>query len=762
MASPVTTGTAGPSSRGMVRWSRARRTAIVVVDGALAVGTGAVAGLLGGAPGGAATAHGIAPTSGWTGIKAPLPTGPDAPAANPEVNGQLAHISCASAVSCVGVGSYSDAHPTEHALLETYSHGSWSGIEAPLPGNAAPGAFSIPEGVSCATDGTCVAVGGYNDTAGGTDGFIDTLSGGTWTSMEAPVPGDSLGGSSADTFLKSVDCRSASMCVAVGGYRNAGGETAFVDTLAGGAWSGAPLPAPAGVTPTLTVPVSVACPSVGSCVATGVFETTTLTQQQAYVMSQVPGGWSAQVAPLPGNVDTTKQNEFVKSSCGGGICEVSGFYKDSSNVSHGVYDTFANGGWSTTGAPVPADISTTSPDSALLGVSCTFDGCVSVGAYLDTAGGTLAYAVTSPPSGAPTAAKVPLPADAMTGSSAESESFSVSCLSLNECTSVGTYATAAGGHAPLIDNGSAGTWTNTVAPLPNDAASGSSEGALHFAVSCENRGSCAAFGVYNDTSGHSQGLLANFTPTEGYWSNASDGGVFTYGSATFHGSAGNLVLNKPVVGMAATPGDGGYWEVATDGGIFSYGDAIFHGSTGAIKLNQPVVGMAATPDGGGYWLVASDGGIFSYGDAQFFGSTGAIKLNQPVVGMAATPDGQGYWLVASDGGIFSYGDAQFYGSRGGQPLNKPIVGMAATATGQGYWLVASDGGIFSYGDAQFYGSTGAIKLNKPIVSMMSTFDGAGYWLVASDGGIFNYGDAGFYGSAGNLTLNKPVVNGAPS
>jgi hypothetical protein len=37
--------------------------------------------------------------------------------------------------------------------------------------------------------------------------------------------------------------------------------------------------------------------------------------------------------------------------------------------------------------------------------------------------------------------------------------------------------------------------------------------------------------------------------------------------------------------------------VASDGGIFSYGDATFHGSTGGITLNKPVVGMAAQPGG---------------------------------------------------------------------------------------------------------------------------------------------------------------------
>ena len=81
--------------------------------------------------------------------------------------------------------------------------------------------------------------------------------------------------------------------------------------------------------------------------------------------------------------------------------------------------------------------------------------------------------------------------------------------------------------------------------------------------------------------------------------------------------------------------------MASDGGIFSYGDAVFHGSSGGLRLNAPIVGMAGTRDGGGYWLVASDGGIFSYGDAVFHGSSGGLRLNAPIVGMAGTRDGRG-------------------------------------------------------------------------------------------------------------------------
>ena len=210
---------------------------------------------------------------------------------------------------------------------------------------------------------------------------------------------------------------------------------------------------------------------------------------------------------------------------------------------------------------------------------------------------------------------------------------------------------------------------------------------------------------------------APFAPHAGYRIVGADGSVYAFG-ATNAGSLTGRPLNRPIVAVASTPRFG-YWLLASDGGIFSFGDAAFFGSTGNIRLNRPIVGMAASPTGNGYRLVASDGGIFSFGDARFFGSTGSMRLNRPVVGMAGTPSGRGYWLVASDGGIFSFGDAAFFGSTGSIVLNRPIVGMAASPTGAGYWFVASDGGVFNYGDAHFWGSTGSQSLPAPIVGMSS-------------------------------------------
>ena len=45
--------------------------------------------------------------------------------------------------------------------------------------------------------------------------------------------------------------------------------------------------------------------------------------------------------------------------------------------------------------------------------------------------------------------------------------------------------------------------------------------------------------------------------------------------------------------MVATPDGNGYWEVASDGGIFSFGTAVFEGSQGGQPLNAPIVGAAS-------------------------------------------------------------------------------------------------------------------------------------------------------------------------
>ena len=86
-----------------------------------------------------------------------------------------------------------------------------------------------------------------------------------------------------------------------------------------------------------------------------------------------------------------------------------------------------------------------------------------------------------------------------------------------------------------------------------------------------------------------------------------------------------------MVGMAPTPTGRGYWTVASDGGIFSFGDARYRGSTGNIRLVSPITGMEGQD--AGYRFVAGDGGVFAFG-LPFSGSAAGLTSGQVVVAIA--------------------------------------------------------------------------------------------------------------------------------
>ena len=199
------------------------------------------------------------------------------------------------------------------------------------------------------------------------------------------------------------------------------------------------------------------------------------------------------------------------------------------------------------------------------------------------------------------------------------------------------------------------------------------------------------------------------------------------------------------------PAPRGYWLVGSDGGIFSFGAASFHGSMGGISLQRPVVGITPTASRNGYWLVASDGGIFSFGDSGFYGSIPGLglhpagsglpnSLDAPIVGMVPTRTGHGYFMVASDGGVFAFGDARFEGSCPGiGGCSGAAVAVMPDQSGNGYWLVTANGGVFAFGDAPFYG--GPPPSSVAVVDAVATPDGHGYWILYANGGVSAFGDA---------------------
>jgi len=258
-------------------------------------------------------------------------------------------------------------------------------------------------------------------------------------------------------------------------------------------------------------------------------------------------------------------------------------------------------------------------------------------------------------------------------------------------------------------------------------------------------------------------------PSHGYWLVGSDGGIFTFGSAQFHGSTGSLRLQRPVVGITPTSDRGGYWLVASDGGIFAFGDAGFHGSIPGSglspagsglphSLNAPIVGMVPSSDGGGYFMVASDGGVFAFGDARFEGSCPGIGgCSGAAVSVVPDASGNGYWVVTSTGAVYTFGDATNYGSPG--PQGSAITSAVATSNGRGYWILDAAGQVFPYGNAASMGSLppGAAGGLNPASAIFDTSDGGGYWVVTSQGKVSNFGDAPNDGDMSGTRLNGAII-----
>jgi hypothetical protein len=297
-----------------------------------------------------------------------------------------------------------------------------------------------------------------------------------------------------------------------------------------------------------------------------------------------------------------------------------------------------------------------------------------------------------------------------------------------------------------------GSWSGTLT-IPQNADPGATQSVFAVCGTFENE----AFRYTNqafDVSGQ-----ANPTGSNGYRMVAGDGGIFTFGARNFHGSTGDMTLNKPIVGGATDTSDyEGYWIVASDGGVFTF-SAPFFGSLGDKNITSPAVEIEPHPTGKGYWIVQADGTVTPYGESKHFGDMKGKSLNKPIIGMSVSTTGMGYWLIAEDGGIFNFGDAEFFGSMGDKKLNAPVIDLAPAVDNQGYYLLGRDGGVFTFGSADFKGSTGNMTLNAPVVAMLVNPAGSGYWLAATDGGIFTFGaGVDFLGSMGGTKLNSPVLD----
>ena len=575
----------------------------------------------------------------WSSQQLPSPPNPAATPGTTIIGAQ-----CPAPGSCAVVGSYHAAGTKKAGLILTESGTTWTGLQAPLPANAAATPDPTLASVDCWAAGGCVAAGSYHGPTDNTYGMFETLGGGTWTVAATPLPSGGIPSNSLG--LAAISCPGPEDCTAVGGFTDGADHTAgMAVTDDGGALSATATPVPANATTGMdsgSLVFSVSCPSTTWCAAGGIYATGGSPTGTVFLLELTGGTWKATQAPgLPAN----KTALATTISCSWpGSCSAAGYFLTAATKPTGFLETLVNGTWTEQNALGGAGSGTGSffgtPESAGGGLSCVAGTCAAAGTTgITTPGGGHGFVDTYPS------------LDGYQEVASDGGLFAF-----------GTPFFGSMGGMPLNQP----IVAMAVKPDNGGYYEVASDGGI-FAFGAPFHGSMGGKPLNEPIVG-----IAFDSLTGGYYEVASDGGIFAF-TAPFHGSMGGKPLNAPIVGIAFDPDTGGYYEVASDGGIFAF-TAPFHGSMGGKPLNKPIVGITVDTATGGYYEVASDGGLFAF-TAPFHGSMGGQPLNEPIVGMAYDYVTGGYYEVASDGGLFAF-TAPFNGSMGGQPLNKPVVGIA--------------------------------------------------------------------------------------
>ena len=343
----------------------------------------------------------------------------------------------------MAVGRYLDSSGATQGLIEQLSNGAWAPSEVTLPaGSLTSGSSAYAEltSVSCPSAGSCTAVGLYTPSTGGEQALVDTLSGGTWTASAAPLPATASG----SQFL-SLACPSAGSCVAAGTYQIGGTVFGFADSLSGGTWTASNLPLPAGTSSLASIvnnDLAVSCAAVGSCVVAG----TTFDGNYEGLIDTLSGGtWTATpVATGDGSTSTDLQLTSVACS-DANDCVATGFYLES-GVERGLIDTLAAGTWTSSTAPVPVG-TPAGANIELHNVACPATGTCVADGQSDVAG-TINALLWNFSGGSWVATPAPVPGDA--NASSDPSFAPITCPGAGVCLAVGTYL-GSGGREGLVE-----------------------------------------------------------------------------------------------------------------------------------------------------------------------------------------------------------------------------------------------------------------------------------------------------------------------
>jgi hypothetical protein len=213
-----------------------------------------------------------------------------------------------------------------------------------------------------------------------------------------------------------------------------------------------------------------------------------------------------------------------------GGCVAVGGYRDSGNSAQAMVAIQVRGVWMRAHKlllPSGAALGIGQQDADLSSVACPSAGnCVAVGNYADTGGGYQAMVATDVSGVWGPAEQLALPATAIADASAQAaDLLSVTCTGPGECVAVGDYADSTdqsrfNSHAMVVSE-TAGRWGQASGlSLPSNAATSPGEQAFLTAVTCSSPGSCVAGGEYYIAANDAQAMVVS--ETGGVWQRASE------------------------------------------------------------------------------------------------------------------------------------------------------------------------------------------------------------------------------------------------
>lgn len=234
----------------------------------------------------------------WNGKSLTPAAAPPLPAG--AVDASLGGVSCATASSCVMIGSVSASSGTAHVVIDTWNGAKWTMRTAAFPSGMPLVQFY---GLSCVSASYCVAGGMFISASSNSfaiEPLVATWNGKLFKTAKAPAPKGA-----AEPMITDVSCVSATSCAATGVSFSPSGATSygFTDTLTGTTWKAAAIAWPKGSASSILLGVS--CTSSKSCVAVGadgIANASSANSGHDAALSYDGKAWTVQkTVPLPGS-----------------------------------------------------------------------------------------------------------------------------------------------------------------------------------------------------------------------------------------------------------------------------------------------------------------------------------------------------------------------------------------------------------------------------------------------------------------------------